>query len=206
MNYSTSFEIDETKEEARIEPLVNEPYNFENIVNNPIIKPISETDRGVRDLEEIKIKKLIELNAEKKKINEALLETPEYNEITFVGTLLNMVSMISDVMKMQDLQMKKYVECIREINTLIRQNYQIEDSNGQKNNILNVDYSAYLNKLLSNEDKIIVEVCNLILKEFKINNNPDMIKRYEDSCMKIYKEVEDKTKKQKIAKIMRMEL
>ena len=38
----------------KIEPLVNEPYSYENILNNPIMKPIAEADRSISDLKNMR--------------------------------------------------------------------------------------------------------------------------------------------------------
>jgi hypothetical protein len=209
MNNSIKFDLDETKIEADIKPLINEPYSFENMVNHPIIRPIAETDKGIRDLEEIKIKLLIDLGKEKDLINQELLETPEYNDINFVGNLLRMVDRIVDILKIDSLERKKYEDCIREINNLVRTNYGTRASNGDLIEPLTVDHLGYLNKLSTNTDKVIIECAAEILKDFESSQDPDVYKRFEDSCTRVFKNYKDAGEKEKmkvVAKIMRMQV
>lgn len=211
-NLSTGvFDIEEETED-RIEPLISESYDYENIVNNPILKPISECDNAVRDLEEMKIKTLNDSKKVKAWINQVLVENPEYNNIYFVAQLIDLLKKFDWVVKIDDLQIEKYRNCIQEDYKLVMSNYAVKGQ-GDDDKYYNPESKVnkesefdYLTKVSNNEDPKVAEICKLILENYNNDkSNKDSKKKFNDACLKLYQVEIDPDKKKIMAKILRRE-
>lgn len=205
-----TFDIDEKQEEIQIKPLISDPYTYENIINNPIIKPISETDRNLWDIEEMLRKLLIDANNDKKFINQILIDAPEYGETVFVSRLIKLVQGTQNIIKLQDLKERNYKRCIVEMMEILKSNYGVridEKKSVVPETILpEGSYIKYLEKLSSSTDEIISEYSKKIIEIYNKEIETNLQKRYEISCTKVYAEEKDRKKKQMIAKILRMEV
>jgi hypothetical protein len=216
------FEIDEDSSEdsakERVEPtqrLIDEPYSYDNVMENPIIKPIAEVDRSLRDLDEMIRKKLIDSIKDKKWVNETIGNVPEYSDSPFISKLIKLVQEIHDIIKFQDIEIKNLKGCIKEMVEINRQKYGvIVEEKGEevlvekvKTIIPEGSYINYLKKLAESKKENISEISKKVLEFFESDktSKDDKI-RFEDACMQYYKEEVDKTKKQILSKILRMEI
>lgn len=204
----------ETKYEDEMKPLVNESFSYDNIVNNPIIKPIAEADKRIRDLRAFLYKRLAEMNRVKMEVNATLLNVPEYQNSLFVGKLLNLIKDASDIVMFQDQELKIFINCINEMLEINNKKYGVlveevvevkpQDS---KEKAETIDYKSYLEGLISNQDKDISDATKKILAVFdEDKTTPDEKIRFQNACTKVYKDEEDKQRKTKYAKIIRMEV
>ena len=183
------------------EKLINVDYSYENIVKNPILKSIAETDRTVIDLREMAYKKAIDAARDKKQINEDIQSVPAYQSSNFIGRLINRNKEVDDLVKIQNLMIKNYVGCIREMYKDIMGLYGVYKEEKKENK--KIDYRGYLDGLLKNED--LNQLVQLILHEYDKNKSTINDKRkFEEACGNIYTKQEEK-EKIIIAKIMRME-
>jgi len=198
------FEVEEEKEEV-VKPLVNEDFNFDNIMNNPILKPISECNQAYKDLEELKIKDLKESKSLMKYVNETLSSDTTYQESYFIGRLIELLKKFSNIVKISDLQEAKLVSCIREMREITIKKYGVivEESESQ---IIEVQSDAdYLKGLMNNEDKNICEIANLIFENYQKSTERNLKIKYEKACTELYKTEPDKERMKVIAQIYRKE-
>lgn len=194
-------ENEEQKEFVKKQKLIEEDYSYDNMVNNPILKPIAEADRTISDYIEIIYKKVVDATNRKKSINKKIEDIPAYQTSNMVGEILRLNAEYDDIVKLKDLQILKYVDCIREMYKLVNEKYGIykEEVKEKKQ----FDYKDYLNSISDKEAK---DYAKLILKEFeedKVTTNQK--KRFEIACGEIYSKESDKNKQTIIAKIMRRE-
>lgn len=208
-------EIFEVKEDSKLnqEPaLVNEPYTYENMVNNPIIKPIAETDRSIRDLEEMEYKKLIDVKRLKEKINVVITDVPSYQDSAFVTDLIRLSQNQDDIVKLQDIMINLLKICIKNIHKDVQERYgvRIEDKKEYIEPIPIIPEGsvlAYLEKLFSNPNEKISKIANEIKEIFpKITKGKDDMEKYQNAAIEIYSKETDKERKKIIAQIMRMEI
>lgn len=205
------FNEDEDEELEDIEPLVSEPFHYDNIVNNPILKPISETDRSLRDLDEMVYKRLINANNDKKWINKVITEIPFYEESQFVSRLIRFAREYDDLIKLEGLKNKNLKKCIREMVNIVKERYGVRmEEEGKffepETIIPEEGYEKYLEKMGKHSEEKIANVAKEIIKVFKTDNTADDIRdKFENACMGYYKEEADKNKKNIASKIMRME-
>ena len=207
--------FDDTKEVAftNLEPLVNEPYTYENMVNNPIIKPIAELDRSIRDLEDMINKKLIDAKRNQSWINAAIEDVPSYQDSPFIARLISLAKETQDVIKLQDIQLKNYREKVREIFDMVKKNYGVLVDK-EKETYVEVEtvvpdegYEGYLQRLIDSKNEQITPIAEMIKDIYEKDIvNTDEKRRYENACSEIYKNEPNKTIREIIAKILRMEL
>jgi hypothetical protein len=206
------FEIKDESKVNQVTPLVNEPYTYENMVNNPIIKPIAECDKSLRDLDEIIYKKLIDIKRLKEKQNNILEDVPSYQDSAFISDLIKLIQALDDVIKVQDVQLANTKDCIKNIANEVRERYGVkEEDSGDYVEPTTVipegNVANYLDKLCAHQDETISMIANKI-KEIlpTITKGKDDKEKFELAVVQYYKTQMDKTKKPIIAKIMRMEI
>lgn len=206
--------FDDSKEVAfiNLEPLISEPYTYESMVNNPIIKPIAELDRSLRDLDDMINKKLIDSKRNKSWINAAIEDVPSYQDSPFVSKLIDLTKDTQDVIKLQDIQLKNLKAAIKEIFNIVKTNYGVlineekETYTEHEEISQEKDYKAYLQKLIESDDEELSGIAKSIDNLFKNDNvNKDEKRRFENSCAEIYKNEAEKSIKEIATKILRME-
>ena len=201
------FDTDEEIKD-RVQPLISESYDYENMINNPILKPISECDKTTRDLEEMKIKTLKDSKKVMAWVNQTLHDNPEYNNIYFVSQLIDILKKDSFVVKIDSLQIDKYRDCIVEMYKLTMSNYAVrgDDEKYYKPESKKENELDYLTKISSHEDPKVAEISKLILENYKEDeDNEDSKKRFNDACLKLYQHETDLDKQKIMARIMRRE-
>lgn len=211
---SETISVMEVSKTQQVQPLIHEPYSYDNIVQNPIVKPIAEADRSIRDLDELIYKKLTDAIRDQQWVNSVLNESPFYEDSGFVARLIKLAQGTQDVIKLQDLQLKTLKECIKEIHELVEQKYgvRVSESGGATYQEVKLEfpegmYLNYLNKLTSNGDEKISQIATEILKLYeKDNDSKTERRRFEVACVAHYKELIDKVDKDIAAKIIRMEI
>lgn len=197
------------------DPIVPEPYTYENIYQNPILKPISEVDRSLYDIDEMIDKKLTDAKRDREWITTALNDNPEYSDVAFIARLLKLVQEVDDVIKFLILEKRNLRECIQEINEIVTQRYGVKVS--QQGDSLKVKVHEtkipegserkYLEKISKHSDKKTAEIAMKLLEDFDKNiDEEDLSKRFYQICGRGYDEFKDKKDKDIIAKIVRMQL
>lgn len=182
--------------------LIDIDYSYENLINNPIIKPISEADGILKNLMEMSYKKFLDAKKDKDFINKGIESIPAYQTSNMVGRLIKFNSEVEDIIKLQNLQLSILRECIKEMFNLVMEKYGVYKE--EKKEVKQINYFEYLNSLLERGDNS--DCIELIIAEYE--NQKEIInekKRFELSCANVYSKEEDKNKKTIIAKIMRME-
>lgn len=211
------FSTDEITNLRDIPQLVNEPYTYENIVNNPILKPISEVDKSIRDIDEMIYKHLVDAKREKEWINQAIIDIPAYSDSQFVARLIKLSQDTQQVIKLQDIQIRSLKRTIQEIVDIVREKYGVREeeqeeekrSYRKKEERLKEDeeYREYLVSLNSKEDPLVREISKRILEIFDADNfSKNEKQRFNSACATYYKEEADKLKKDIAIKIIRKEI
>jgi hypothetical protein len=210
-------ELFATKEEPKqnsnlIDALVNEPYTYENIVNNPIIKPISECDRSLRDLDDMIGKKLADIRRLQLKINAVINDAPSYQDTAFVSDLIKLAQSMDDVIKLQDIQFANTKSCIREMNGEVKKRYLIkfddEEEPVEPTTIIpEGSIEGYLTRLINNYDEVIKGIAISIKEVFSTTaKGKDEKEKFDNATYEVYSKENDKSKKKVIGKILRMEI
>lgn len=194
---------DEEKELGLEKPtkLVDIEYSYENIMLNPILKAIAETDRTLIDLMEMAYKKTKDAVKDKKEINEAIQSIPAYQASNLIRRLMERNQEIDDLIKIQNLIIRNLRGCVKEMYNLVMSKYGVYKE--EKKEVEKIDYKKYLASLLEKED--IKDFVQLIVDEFDKNKSTTNEKRkFEEACGNIYVK-QNKKDQTIIAKIMRME-
>lgn len=204
------FEINEADEDIKIKALINTPYTYDNIVRNPVLKPISETDKNLVDIEEMIIKDLIDANKDKAYINSVIADTPYYQDSPFIARLIKLVQSTQNIIKMQDLRDRNLKRCIQEMYEILELKYAIKignDFENPKEVIPEGGYLNYLKKLSESSDEKINSIAKEILDFFSRDEKEmDEKRKYENACITFYKKQSDKKIKERVGKIIRMEI
>lgn len=192
-------------------PLVNEPYTYENMVANPIIKPIAETDRSLRDLEEMEYKKLIDIKRLKEKINAVISDVPAYQDSSFVTDLIKLSQSMDDVIKLQEIMLNITKGCIKNVHKDVQEHYGVRVGEGEEYEepttiIPEGTVQAYLEKLINHRDERIAKIAQEIKDIFeKTLKGKDDKEKYDNAGIEYYSKEPDKEKRKIAAQIMRME-
>lgn len=206
------FEAKEGQSLNEAVPLVNEPYTYDNMVNNPIIKPISETDRSLRDLDEMVYKKLIDVKKFKEKINVAITDVAAYQDCTFISDLIKLAQSMDDVIKLQDIQMANLKDCIKKVEEIVRVRYGVRVGEKEQYEEPVTIFPeggiiAYLDKLSSGSNELTAEIAKNIKEVFlKMEKGRDEKEKFDNAGIEVYSQEKDKVRRQIIAKIIRMEI
>lgn len=199
------------------EQLIPEPYNYENIMENPIVKPIAETDKRVSDIDEIISKRLANAVDDKKWINDVLQQEPSYSDSVFVGKLLRMWEDTQEVIKLYWLEINCLKECIKEIHIIVTEKYgkkvdsKISAGDTVKIKAHNViipegSEKNYLIKLTNHNNAEIQNIAKEYLKIFESENEENENKKFRIAGGRCYSAFTDKAQKDIVAKILRMQL
>ena len=206
----TLFDIKEESKLNEAIPLVAEPYTYENMVNNPIIKPIAECDRSLRDLDEMIYKKLIDIKRLKEKINATITDVPSYQDTTFISELIRLTQSMDDVIKLQDIQFANTKDCIKKVAGEVNDRYWIKLENKEEYVeptaiIPEGSVEAYLDKMIA--DERYTEIAKSIKEIFlKTTKGKDEKEKFNSAGLEYYGKEPDKGKRKIAAQMIRMEL
>lgn len=206
------FEIKEESKLSEAIPLINEPYTYENMVNNPIVKPIAECDRSLRDLDEMIYKKLIDIKKLKERVNAVIIDVPAYQDSAFIADLIKLTQSMDDVIKLQDIQFADTKECIKKVEEEVRKRYgvRLEDKEEFVEPVTVLPEGSvvgYLDKLSTSGEELIREIAKGIKEIFlKTSGGKDDKEKFDKAGIEYYGKETDKGKRQIIARIIRMEL
>jgi hypothetical protein len=205
------FEIKDESKLNEVVPLVPEPYTYDNMVSNPIIKPISETDRSLRDLDEIEYKKLIDIRRLQEKINIIISDVPSYQDSSFVADLIKLAQSMDDVIKIQDIEISVLKDCIRKVHNEVHERYYIQIEGKEEyvepeSVIPEGSVANYLDKLCSNTDLNISAVAQAIKDLFIKKEGPNEKENLQNAGIEYYQKEADKKRRQIAARIIRMEI
>lgn len=191
------------EEQLEVKQLIDEEYSYENIIKNPILKAIAETDRTLIDLMEMAYKKTIDASKDKKEINEIIQDIPAYQTSNLVNKLIRRNQEIDDLIKIQNLIIRNLRRCIKEVYSEVIKNYGVNKKEVEGVQV-EIDYLGYLTNLL-NKDDFKKKYIQLILNEFKNDKSTIEDKRkFVVACGKVYSKMDEKGKII-VAKIRRME-
>ena len=204
------FEVRDESKIGDIVPLVNEPYTYENMVNNPIIKPIAECDRSLRDLDDMIYKKLIDIKRLKERINTVITDVPSYQDSSFVGDLIKLTQNMDDVIKLQDIQFANTKDCIKKIAGEVNDRYGIRLGEAEEyveptRIIPEGSVEAYLEKMCAHDryGEIAKSIKEIFLKTTK---GKDEQEKFNNAGIEYYSKELDKGKRKIAAQLIRMEL
>ncbi len=204
----TDFEEEDIPTE--IEPLILEPYTYENMMQNPIIKPIAEADRSLRAIEEIKWKKLIDANKDQDWVESKYDTIPRYSESPFIARLTKTNQELGDIIKLLNLQIKTLRECVTEVFDGIMDRYAVKIGNSTEHKEIETKipfggYTNYLTKLSEKEENTGL-IAKRILEEYNKSKELNEDKKFQGACTDVYAKETDKPTKKIIGKIIRMEI
>lgn len=190
----------------KAEPLVNDLLTFENILNNPVLKPISEAEKRKTDIEDMIAKKLTDIKRDKQWLEEAINDIPVYSDSGFIGRLLKVNADMTDIIKLQDINVDILKNTIREMMDIIKQRYGIleaEDISIPAKEQGSKDYKLLLEEEVNSSSDIKKEVASAILELFMGDNRqiPDESK-FKDACISYYQNEQNKEKKKCVAPLM----
>lgn len=194
-----------------MEPLIPEPYTYENMMENPIVKPIAEADKSLRDIDEIINKRLTDSLRDQKWVNSALEDVPAYSDSNFVSKLIKISQDTQEVIKLYGLEIKNLKDCIREINIIVTEKYGVRTDDREtfkvKTHTSVIPEGSernYLNKLTNHTDSDIQKMSVILLKMFDETVENDENKKFRMVCGRLYNESKIKEEKDIVAKILRM--
>lgn len=205
----------EVKDESKVNeviPLVSEPYTYENMVNNPIIKPIAECDRSLRDLDELDYKTLIDMKRLKTEINAEFADVPSYQDTSFISKLIRLTQLMEYHNKIQDLEIYNTKDCIKKVFDETKTRYWIkldekEEPYEPETIIPEGTVDGYLDKLIEGTNESHKLVASAIKEIFlKTTRGKTDMEKLESAGLEYYKNELDKNKRQICARIIRMEL
>ena len=205
----------EVKDETKLNeatPLVSEPYTYENMVNNPVIKPIAECDRSLRDMDEIEYKTLIDIKKLKEKINSVMSDVPSYQDTTLIAELIRLTQLMDYVIKIEDIKMFNTKECIKKVFDETKKRYYIkledrEEYVEPETIIPEGTIEGYLDKLIAgtneNHGKVATAIKEIFLKTTKGTTDQE---KFQAAGLEYYGKELDKNKRQIAARMIRMEI
>ena len=193
-----------------IKPLVDTPYSYENIKEDPVLQIISETDRAYRYLEEVAYKKVTEASVLTEEINAQIGSIPEYKDTQIIHSFIDLKSMMSDAFRIRDLQIRELIECIRRSHQMRKELYAriISEKDEEYDKIDTIipqgSYIAYLDKLAKNQDtKVFAEA---IIVAYNESQETDEKRKFNEACRKVYAAHLEKADRQLLSRINRMEI
>lgn len=204
---SEEYEEDITSE---IEPLILEPYTYENMIQNPVVKPIAEADRSFRAIAEMNWKKELDIQKDQEWIEKKKDAIPRYSESPFIAKLLKVNQEVTDIIKLKNLQIKALRECIKEVFDEIFERYavKVKNSNEYANITTKIPEGSYLNYLtkLSSKEGDAGAIAKKILEIYNASTELNEDKKFQDACRDVYDKETERPLKKLISKIVRMEL
>lgn len=209
------FEAIDAKTDDAIEPLVATPFTYNNMMQNPIVKPIAEADRSIRDIDEMINKKLVDAKRERIWINQAFNDVPEYQDSSFISRIIKFGQDSQDVIKLQDIQIKNLKKCIQEIFEVVLDKYGVRVSVDENSTEADIPKDVipensprgYLEKISKSSNKLISDAAKKVITIYEVDKvNEDEKVRFTLSCQAAYKEESDKEMRDVLAKLIRMEI
>lgn len=187
--------------------LVEEDTSYDNLVANPILKPIAIVEKTINDFDEMLNKKLTEANRDKDIVDKILLSSPLYGDSEIFLKMRKINECTSDIIKMQDIIIKQLKDTIREINELVKIKYGllIEEIPNTSKREEPIYPEFYLEDLRDNsEDEEVREFARKILEVYKtMPIDSKVVNRFEDACAAVYKDETDKRRKIIVSNILR---
>jgi len=185
--------------------LVEENLDFESIMNNPILNPIAQADKSLLDLDEMIHKKYTDISRDKDWVDAVAKECPIYNDSEFVSRLYRAFDKSSDVIKLQDLELKTLRNVVREILSIVKVNYMVSEKPVNTPPAIKkeiekkqeeFDYVHYLESLKESHDDNVKSLSTEILDLFLTNTQKMTNKRkFELICSQVHKAQEDNERK-----------
>ena len=181
-------------------PIIDDDLSFDSMIINPILKPISEVNTKIIDLEEMIFKKTQDMEKDKKWIDETYEDIPEYSSSVFINRIVKLKEEMTDILKIQDLEIASLKLAIKEINNLVKEKYGIWKEKSSKDKdikVSSVDYISYLNSIQGESE----EIAKVAIQKMGSDNSK---KRFDEVLVSMYKQEEDKKKKEFIREFMKL--
>jgi len=201
------------------ERLVTEEITFDAIMNNPILRPISDVDNRISDLDEMVYKKGKDIEKDRAWITEVISDIGEYSTSNFVSRMIKSNNDMSDVIKLLMLEVSSLRGAIKEINNIVISKYGVKVDEEPIEVIKTTlpvtpkikhkeefDYLQYL-KTIIELGGTESEIAKIIKERIENDSTPELIKdKFERIVINYYKEEEDKTKKTIIGEILALKI
>jgi hypothetical protein len=110
--------------EITMEYIYDNPLNFDDIRNNPILKPISEINKSYCDLHLTSTKGILEYEDEYKKLQELESINPRYTNTVLMASIKNITNIIKTIIYSQDLQIVSMKNAINEMIEISNDKYK----------------------------------------------------------------------------------
>lgn len=103
----------------------NDSMTYEEILENPILKPISEINNSFITLELLINRALWEYEENKKQIDKMIEINPKYSETMILSVFQNIISHIKQIIHAQDLQKENMKEAIEKMVKISKKEYAL---------------------------------------------------------------------------------
>jgi hypothetical protein len=124
--------MEEVKEAVKVDELYDRKLDFETIMNNPILQPISEVNTTYRSQGLIVARNLWEYEQIKTRIDEMVRLNPVYSETLIFGEIQSLINVVKQIIHAQDVQRDLIKGTINEMVHLSDKYYQYA---GERRNI-----------------------------------------------------------------------
>jgi len=99
--------------------------DFNNIKNNPVLKPISEINNSYINFELLINRALWDYESDKKQIDDMIVLNPKYSETIILSKFQSILSYIKQIIHAQDLQKENMKNAIEEMVRIVKQEYAL---------------------------------------------------------------------------------
>ena len=141
-NISASSLEESKKIREEMQGVYNENMTYEDIENNPILRPISEINNSFINLELLINRALWEYEENKKQIDKMIEINPKYSETMILSVFQNIIGHIKQIIHAQDLQKENMKEVIDKMIKISNKEYALikkeDDYKEVKENIVKV--------------------------------------------------------------------
>lgn len=190
-------------------PLTDEILDYENLMQNPVLKPIAEAERSLNDMDEMIFKKLSDANRDDIWIQQCLHDIPTYSDSQFISRQIKLYTETSDVIKLLMIQNNTLRDTIKDMIDIIKMNYGVKVASSSPQPVQKeerIDYTVHLEEVINTaKDEAVREAAKKVLE--KLNANPDNKSdkdKFKIACADCYKDEKDREKKKIIQRILEL--
>ena len=191
------------------EPIIEEDFSYESIVQNPILKPLSELDKFNYDLEDMINKKLSDIKRDKQYVDSNYNSITAYSESPFCSTQQRLFVDIQDLLKLQDIKNRRLIEAIVDIvkrkyilleksasNQIDYDSHSNESDEKIEEGNFEINYKGYLQKLTRSANEVLKKCSRQILALYVENrtNKPNK-EKFEMACAHYFQIADENEKK-----------
>lgn len=111
---------------TQVEPLYNQSnLDFNNIKNNPVLKPLSEINNGYVNMELLINRALWEYQENKIQIDAMIESNPKYSETIILSKFQSILGFVKQIIQAQDIQKENMKRAINEMIKIVSTEYGV---------------------------------------------------------------------------------